>query len=39
MEQFVRHMWDLFMVRKAWARSVLADAVKGRQDGIVSDGQ
>ena len=33
MKQFVRRMWRRFTIKKAWARSVLADAESVRHDG------
>ena len=37
MGQFVRQMWECFTLEKVWARSVLADVEKERQNG--TDGE
>ena len=34
MEQFIRWMWELFTVKRAWAKAVLADTQKEKQEGI-----
>ena len=34
MEQYLRRMWEHFTVKRAWAKAVLADAEKERQEGI-----
>ena len=34
MEQFLRGMWEHFTVKRAWAKAVLADAEKEKQEGI-----
>ena len=34
MEQFMHGMWEHFTVKRAWAKAVLADAEKEKQQGI-----
>ena len=39
MEQFARKMWERLTLKKAWVRSVVAEADKERQNGTDGDGQ
>ena len=33
-QQFMRGMWEYFTIKRAWAKKVLADAPKEKQEGI-----
>ena len=33
-EQFMCGMWEQFTIKRAWAKKVLADAAKEKQEGI-----
>ena len=38
-QQYLRRMWEHFTVKRAWAKAVLSDADKERQEGIQGNWQ